>query len=65
MKGATAFTVGARPVAFTTSALIAGEGIDLVVKRRDKQPFTVQLTVEQAKALAEALNASADESLTL
>lgn len=56
----TLFEVG--PV--TVSALIRSDGVDLVTKRREHAPTTVQLTVDEARLVAQCLIEAANESAT-
>lgn len=47
------------------AALISGDGVDLVVHPVGRRSRTVQITCDEARALAAALIAAADESPTL
>jgi len=49
----------------TVSALIRGDGVDLVTQRPGHRATTVQLTVEQALLVAEALVKASAESEVL
>lgn len=47
------------------AALVAGDGIDLVITPPGGVARTVQLTTDEAHELAAAIDAAADESATL
>lgn len=57
---ATAFTIADGQV--VTSALIAGDGVDLVMTRPGCKPQTIQLSVDETRELSAALRQAADES---
>jgi hypothetical protein len=59
---ATTYRVG-EPWLVTTSALIGGDGVDLVVRRPGlPRAVSVQLTLDEARELSAALRHAADES---
>ena len=64
-KAATPFPVETPSVNILASALICGDGIDLVVKRAGHRSFTVQLSVVDANRLADAVRSAAEESPNL
>lgn len=45
-----------------TAALVAGDGIDLVMTRPGHKPQTIQLSCDEAREVASAIRQAADES---
>lgn len=64
-KSATLFEIEDGGTTLKVAALIGGDGVDLVLQRAGHRSITVQLTIEAATKLAEALNAAAAESAEL
>jgi hypothetical protein len=64
MSKATVFRIGEHDKV-VVAALIAGDGIDLVTQRSGHRSTTIQLSVEEARQLADAIGTAASESEAL
>lgn len=64
-KAATPFPVETPSADLLASALICGDGIDLVIKRAGHRSFTLQLSCKDADSLAYAVWSAARESRVL